>query len=211
MYAQVFILLRCINFHSLFQLCPTYFLSVNALPARRSQFLWELRRSRLLQKLVKITFLHTYLWYRGTLVPKQSKSLRLEIVQIAVFAGLTPLTRTCIIYHVYNEHHFTLLYWRKKNIKSVIFKIWSQSAKEIIGAFSSLSWRRKEGLGKIMTMLPFSDLFSKNLEKNPKKIFIWHPDFCSDSYLHFKQELLNGGFPGKYKRECILHYLNAVE
>lgn len=59
MYARVFILLHCINFHSLFQLCPTYFLSVNALPAQRPQLLWELRRSQLLRKLVKITFLHT--------------------------------------------------------------------------------------------------------------------------------------------------------
>lgn len=41
---------------SLFQLCPTYFLSVNALLAQGSQLLWGLHRFQLLRKLVKITF-----------------------------------------------------------------------------------------------------------------------------------------------------------
>lgn len=122
MYAQVFILLRCIHFHSLLQLCPTYFVSLNALPARRAPLLWKLPRSQLLQKLVKITFLHTYLRYQDTLVPRKSQSLRLEIVQITVFAELRPFTCTSIN-RVYNEYQFTLLYWRKKNIGGVIFKI----------------------------------------------------------------------------------------
>lgn len=42
-------------------------------------------------------------------------------------------------YHVYIAHWFTLLDWRKKNTWGVVFKIEGQSAKEMIGAFSSLS------------------------------------------------------------------------
>lgn len=113
---KVFILVHCINFHSLFQLCPTYFLSVNALPARKSQLLWELQRSQLLQKLVKITFLHTYLWYQDTLVPKQSKSLRLEIVQMTVFAGLRPFKCTSIMF-IMNSN--SLYYTGEKKIYDV--------------------------------------------------------------------------------------------
>lgn len=165
MYARVFILLHCINFPSLFQLCPTYFLCVNASPARRSQLLWESQRSRLLEKLVKITFLHTYLWYWDPLVPNRVKAWGGNSGDHSTCTTQTIYTHIHYIYmhihyRVYNEHQFILLYWRRKNIWGVIFKIWVQSAKEIIGAFSSLPWRRKEGLGKIMTMFPFLVLFS---------------------------------------------------
>lgn len=43
-------------------------------------------------------------------------------------------------------------------------------------------------------------------------MFIQCPAFCAHSHFQFKQQMLNGGFPDRYrKREYILPYLNAVE
>lgn len=43
-----------------------------------------------------------------------------------------------------------------------------------------------------MTMFPFPALFS---------------GFCSDYYLHFKQEMLNEGFLDKYKKRDVFYII----
>lgn len=123
MYARVFILLHRINFHSLFQLCPTYFLSVNALPAWRSQLLRELWRSQLLRKLVKITFLHTlsmmlrYFSPQAEWKPEAENSADHSVCRIQTIY-------VHVYFHVYIECKFTPLYWRMKNTCRNSSKVW---------------------------------------------------------------------------------------